>query len=212
MNWDVLNISGERVRSVSLPQSVYGLEMNEPLLHSIVKAFRANKRQGTHATKTRAFVSGGGKKPFRQKGTGEARQGTTRSPLMPGGAVCHGPQPRSYRHKLNQKMKRLALCVALSDKVRHKRLTLIDSWAIGEYRTKAILETLGALKHSHHKKVLISDERTDDFLYRSARNLHGVQVVHSSSLNVEDVLDCEALILSESALQVLEKRLNQAEV
>src|SRR3954471_1172662 len=104
MKWDVLNIKGEKVKSVELPDDIYGVDMNEAVLHSVVKAYQANRRQGTHATKTRAYVSGGGKKPFRQKGTGSARQGTSRSPLMPGGATLHGPQPRSYRQNITQRV------------------------------------------------------------------------------------------------------------
>lgn len=205
MKWDVVNLKGEKVKSIDLSDEIYAVEMNEAVLHSVVKAYQANKRQGTHATKTRSFVSGGGKKPFRQKGTGGARQGTSRSPLMPGGAVCHGPQPRSYRQDVNQKVKQLALRVALSDKIRHKRFVVVNDLTVVDYKTKYISSALKDLKQP--KTVLISDERKDDLLYKSARNLHGVEVIPSSALNAENVLRYESLILSESALLVLEQRL-----
>ena len=205
MKWDVVNLKGEKVKSIELSDEIYAVEMNEAVLHSVIKAYQANKRQGTHATKTRSLVSGGGKKPFRQKGTGGARQGSSRSPLMPGGATCHGPQPRSYRQDVNHKVKQLALRVALSDKIRHKRFVVVNDLAVVNYKTKYISSALKDLNQP--KTVLISDERKDDFLYKSARNLHGVEVVPSSVLNAENVLRYESLILSESALQVLEQRL-----
>jgi large subunit ribosomal protein L4 len=208
MKWDVLNIKGQKVKTVELPETIYGLEMNEAVLHSVVKSYRANRRQGTHATKTRSLVSGGGKKPFKQKGTGEARQGSTRSPLQPGGGVAHGPQPRSYTQDINQKTKQLALCVALSDKIRHNRLTIVDDFAIATYKTKNIISALETLSKPA-MGVLISDERKDDLLYKSARNIHGVEVVPSSVLNAENVLRYENIIISESALKVLEQRLNR---
>lgn len=207
MKWDVLNIKGQKVKTVELPEAIYGVQMNEHVLHTVVKAYQANRRQGTHATKTRALVSGGGKKPFKQKGTGGARQGTSRSPLMPGGAVCHGPQPRSYRQDVNHKTKLLALCVALSDKIRHNKLTIVDDFAVAECKTKQIVSALSTL--TLQKNVLITDERKDDLLYKSARNIHGVEVVPSSILNAENVLRYDNLVISESALRVLEQRLNR---
>lgn len=202
MKWDVINIKGEKVKEYDLPESIYGVDMNEAVLHSVVKAYRANRRQGTHATKTRSLVSGGGKKPFRQKGTGNARQGSSRSPLMPGGAVCHGPQPRDYRQQVNKKVRQLALKIALSDKVKHKKLILVDDFAITNYSTKHIV---GALK-VFSSNALLADERKDDFLYRSARNIHKVDAVLSSEMNAEQVLRHETLVLSETALKALEQR------
>lgn len=206
MKWDVINIEGKKVKSIDLPDEVYGLEMNEAVLHSVVKAYRANRRQGTHAVKTRAFVSGGGKKPFKQKGTGNARQGTSRSPLMPGGAVLHGPQPRDYTQHINHKVKQLALKVALSDKIRHKTLVIVDDFAVKSYSTKQVLQVLKNLGHQD-SKVLLSDSRSDDFLYRSSRNIHRVGTVPSAQVNAEDVLGHELLIISESAVQTLGQRL-----
>ena len=205
MQWEIVNSQGKKVKVVDIPSSIYGLTLKEPLLHSVVKAYAANRRQGTHATKTRSLVSGGGKKPFKQKGTGNARQGSSRSPLMPGGGTAHGPQPRDYRQGLNIKARKLALCVALSDKVRHQRLILIDDLKINSYGTKQVLATLDAVKAPG--KVLLADERRDDFLYRSARNIHRVQPLSASTLNAEDVLRSEFLVITENALASLEHRL-----
>ncbi len=118
MELQVHNIQGKAVKKIQLPEAIYAVEMNEALLHSVVKAYQANRRQGTHATKTRSLVSGGGKKPFKQKGTGGARAGSTRSPLQPGGGQLHGPQPRDYRQSVNKKIRQLALKIALSDKAK----------------------------------------------------------------------------------------------
>lgn len=204
MKWQVINIKGEKVREIDLPDDIYGLEMNEPVLHTVVKAQLANKRQGTHATKTRSMVSGSGKKPFRQKGTGGARQGCSRSPLMPGGAVTHGPQPRDYHQKVNAKVKQLALKVALSDKARHKKLYVVDDIAIQKYSTKQILSMFRNCQTGNN--TLIADDRKDDLLYKSARNIHGANAVGCSNLNAVDVLRHEALLLSESAAKSLQQR------
>lgn len=209
MKWEVVNIKGEKVKQIELPDEIYGVDMNESILHSVIKAYRANRRQGTHATKTRSLVSGGGRKPFRQKGTGNARQGSSRSPLMPGGATVHGPQPRSYRQGINQKMKRLALTVALSDKVRHNKLVLVDDFAINKYSTNHIVRSLAVL--SNDSTALLADERKDDYLYRSARNIHKVSSVLSSEMNAEDILRHEMIILSETALKALEQRFGGVE-
>lgn len=205
MKWDVVNIKGEKVGDCDLPEAIYSVGMNEALLHSVVKAYRANRRQGTHATKTRSLVSGGGKKPFRQKGTGGARQGSSRSPLMPGGATSHGPQPRDYRQGINAKVRQQALRIALSDKVRHQRLVLVDDFAISKYSTKHILGSLKAC--GTNLNALLADERKDDFLYRSARNIYRVNAISASEINAEDVLRHETLVLSATAVQALSQRL-----
>ena len=205
MKWQVINIKGEKVRDIELPDGIYAVDMNEPVLHTVVKAQLANKRQGTHATKTRSTVNGTGKKPFKQKGTGEARQGCFRSPLMPGGSVSHGPQPRDYRQKVNSKVKTLAMKVALSEKVRHDKLFVLDSIPLDGYSTKAILNLFSNCKTG--QKALIADDRPDDRLFKSARNIHGASTARSSNVNVVDVLGHEALILTEAALKSLQARL-----
>lgn len=204
MKLDVKNVSGETVGSVELPEAVFGVGMNEHVLHTVVKAYRANRRQGTHATKTRSLVSGTGKKPFRQKGTGSARQGTTRAPHMYHGAVVHGPQPRDYTQQINKKVKQLALKVALSEKVRHGKLVVVKDFEVGSYSTKSVLSALQAVTGS--KKALVSDERQDDVLYRSTRNIHGANCIKPAALNAENVLRHEHLVLSETALSALTQR------
>lgn len=212
MKWDVTNIDGEKIKTIELPEAIYGLEMNEGVLHSVVKAYQANKRQGTHATKTRSLVSGGGKKPFKQKGTGGARQGSSRSPLHPGGATVHGPQPRDYRQHINKKTKQLALKIALSEKVRHNKLFLVDDFGINSYNTKQIVKSLQVLsKGQAVRTTLLADERKDDFLYKSTRNIHGAVSLAPAAINAENVLRYEALILSETALAALHQRLQGEE-
>lgn len=205
MKWDVVNVRGEKVKTVDLPEAIYQVEMNESVLHTVVKAYQANRRQGTHATKTRAFVSGGSKKPFKQKGTGEARQGHGRSPLHPGGATSHGPQPRSYRQITNKKLRQLALRVALSDKCRHNKLIIVDDFAISKYNTKHIVGTIAAVKSS--ATALLSDERKDDYLYRSSRNIKGCAVIAPTDICAENVLRYESLIMTETALNAIQQRL-----
>lgn len=203
MKLDVKNIKGEVVKSIDLPDSIYNVEMNEHVLYLSTKAYLANKRQGTHATKTRSIVSGGGKKPFRQKGTGNARQGTTRAPHMPGGAVVHGPQPRDYRQKTNRKTRLLALKVGLSDKARHGKLVVLDDFSISEYSTKKIA---GSLKSLNINSAVLSDERKDDFLYKSASNLKGVSSKAPAEINAEDLLRHESIVISENGLNALNQR------
>jgi large subunit ribosomal protein L4 len=210
MKWDVTNIDGEKIRSIELPESIYGVEMNEGVLHSVIKAYQANKRQGTHATKTRSLVSGGGKKPFKQKGTGGARQGSSRSPLNPGGGTAHGPQPRDYRQAINKKTKQLALKIALSDKVRHNKLFLVDDFGINAYNTKHIIKALKAV--SNGRTTLLADERKDDFLYKSTRNIHGAVTLEPTAINAENVLRYEALVVSETALAALHQRFESEEI
>jgi large subunit ribosomal protein L4 len=208
MKWDVLNIKGEKVKSIDLPENIYNVEMNEAVLHSVVKAYQANRRQGTVATKTRSMVAGGSAKPFRQKGTGAARQGSGRSPLFPGGAIVHGPQPRNHRQGINKKVKQLALKVALSDKCRHNKLIVVDDFALAKFSTKQVLTTLAAVKAS--KTTLLSDERKDAFLCRSARNIEGTAAVAPQEVCALNVLRHETLIMSETALNALVQRLGSS--
>ena len=204
MQHDVVNVDGKKVGSVDLPETIFGREVDEHLLHLTVKAYRANRRQGTHSVKTRAFVSGGGKKPYRQKGTGNARQGSSRSANHVGGAVCHGPTPRSYRQKLNQKLKMNALCVALSEKLQSKRLVVLDDFSISSYKTKQVKSCLGNLKLT---SALLSDERKDDFLYKSSRNLYKVSAKAPYEINAEDLLRFDSFVVSLNGLKALQQRL-----
>jgi large subunit ribosomal protein L4 len=206
MELNVYNIEASKIKTIQVPDDIYNVEMNEAILHSVVKAYQANRRQGTHATKTKAFVSGGGKKPFKQKGTGGARQGSLRNPHMPGGGEAHGPQPRSYRQYTTKKARRLALKVALSDKVRHDRLIVVNDFAIEKYSTKQIRKLIENFKAT---KTLLADERKDDVLYKSARNLYGAKVLPPGEINAENVLRYEHLIISETALSSLAQRFQE---
>ncbi len=208
MELQVYNIEGKALRKITVPESIYGVEMNGGILHTVVKAYLANRRQGTHATKTKSFVSGGGKKPFKQKGTGGARQGSTRNPHMPGGGEAHGPQPRDYRQATNKKMRQLALKVALSDKARHGKLFVVDDFGIAKPSTKHVIKVIASLKAN---KALLADERKDDLLYKSTRNIHGAEALLPAELNAENVLRYESLIVSETALNALKQRLEGAE-
>ena len=205
---DIKDITGKNVRKLELPPAIFDVKPNPGLVHEVVVTLQANKRQGTHATKTRAFVSGGGKKPFRQKGTGNARQGSSRSPLMRGGAISHGPQPRSYHRHIPRKMRNMALRVVLSDRRRSGNLFIIDDILLTEYKTKKVVAFLNAFGVS---KTLLTDERKDDFLYRSVRNIYRTAVVSPLVLNVLDVVGHDSLIVSESGLQVISRRLSVGE-
>jgi large subunit ribosomal protein L4 len=204
MEIQVKDIQGKAVKKVSLLSDIFGVEMNEHVLHLVVKAYQANRRQGTHATKTKAMVAGGGKKPFKQKGTGEARQGSSRSPLNPGGGVSHGPQPRDYNEKINARTKQVALAVALSEKFRHSRLIVVDDFKVaGKPSTKHIVKALKAL---NAEKALVLDERKDDLLFRATRNIHGAACVAPSEVNAEHVLRYENFVISETGLNALQQR------
>jgi large subunit ribosomal protein L4 len=206
MRVEVKNIEGKAISAVELPEDIYGLEMNEHVLHLAVKAYRANKRQGTHMAKTRAFVSGGGKKPFKQKGTGGARQGSERSPNHVGGAVSHGPVPRCYRQKLNAKVRQLALKIALSDKVRNGKMVVVDDFKVSSYKTKHVK---GALSSLGVASALLADERKDDLLYKSARNIYKVSTKEPSELNAEDLLKHETFVISVNGLKALHQRFEE---
>lgn len=206
MKLDVKNIKGETVKGIEVPDSIYQVELNEHLIHSVVKGYRANKRQGTHATKTRSTVSGTGKKPFRQKGTGNARQGSNRGPHQEGGSVAHGPQPRDYSCKINKKSKQLAVKMVLSNKVNAGKFVVVEDFELSSFNTKQVAKTLESLGVSN---ALLSDERKDNFLYFSARNLKTANVKAPSELNAEDLLRYEAFVISENGLNALNQRLGE---
>jgi len=200
---DVKNIQGKAVKKLSLPAEIYGVELKDHVLHLAVKGYQANRRQGTHATKNRSLVSGGGKKPFKQKGTGNARQGSTRSPLNPGGGTLFGPQPRDYSQKINKKARQLALKMALSEKVRGGKLVIVDDFAIAKYNTKHVVNALSVLGV---KTALVSDSRKDDIMYKSTRNIHGAMYLAPAEFNAENVLRYDSLVISETAIAALNQR------
>ncbi|MCT2592247.1 50S ribosomal protein L4 [Streptomyces sp. N2-109] len=195
----VLSPTGEKAGSVELPESIFGVQVSIPLIHQVVTAQLAAARQGTHKTKTRGEVRGGGKKPYRQKGTGRARQGSTRAPQFVGGGVVHGPVPRDYSQRTPKKMKVAALRGALSDRARHDRVHVIEGVVEGDISTKAAKELLG--KVSEHKNVLLVAERSDEAAWRSARNLPQVHLLDPGQLNTYDVLVSDDVVFTKAAFE-----------
>ncbi|NVN50417.1 50S ribosomal protein L4 [Mycolicibacterium hippocampi] len=196
---DVRTPAGKKDGSVELPAELFDVEPNIALMHQVVVAQLAAKRQGTHSTKTRGEVSGGGKKPYRQKGTGRARQGSTRAPQFAGGGVVHGPQPRDYSQRTPKKMIAAALRGALSDRARNERIHAITELVAGQTpSTKSAKSFLATLTES--KKVLVVIGRADEVGAKSVRNLPGVHVISPDQLNTYDVLDADDVIFSVEAL------------
>ena len=201
---DVQTPAGKKDGSVELPAVLFDVEPNIALMHQVVTAQLAAKRQGTHATKTRAMVSGGGKKPYRQKGTGRARQGSTRAPQFTGGGVVHGPQPRDYSQRTPKKMIAAALRGALSDRARNDRIHAITELVSGQVPStksaKSFRATLLAENTAKNKKVLLVIGRADEVGAKSVRNLPGVHVISPDQLNTYDVLNADDVIFSVEAL------------
>jgi len=196
---DVKTPDGKKDGSVELPAELFDVEPNIALMHQVVTAQLAAARQGTHATKTRAMVSGGGKKPYRQKGTGRARQGSTRAPQFTGGGVVHGPQPRDYSQRTPKKMIAAALRSALSDRARNERIHAITELVAGQSpSTKSAKSFLSSL--TDNKKVLVVIGRSDVVSAKSVRNLPGVHVISPDQLNTYDVLNADDLVFSVEAL------------
>jgi large subunit ribosomal protein L4 len=201
---DVYDTNREAVGSIDLEATVFGVEVREHLFHAVVRYQLAKRRQGTHATKGRALISGGGKKPFRQKGTGRARAGTTRAPHWRGGGVVHGPHYRSHAHKLPKRTRRAALCAALSRRVEENKLTVFQSLALPEIKTRQVCDLLARFEMS---KVLLVTAGADDNLERSARNIPGVTVLQVAGVNVYDVLKHDHLAITVEAAAALVQRL-----
>jgi large subunit ribosomal protein L4 len=190
---------GKKDGSIELPAELFDVEPNIALMHQVVNAQRAAARQGTHATKTRAMVSGGGKKPYRQKGTGRARQGSTRAPQFKGGGVVHGPQPRDYSQRTPKKMIAAALRGALSDRARNERIHAVTELVSGQApSTKSAKSFLGSL--TARRKVLVVIGRTDEVGAKSVRNLPGVHILSPDQLNTYDVLNADDVVFSVEAL------------
>jgi len=202
-NVTVFDMAGNKQGEMELSATVFGAEINEPVLHSVVRAYLLNQRQGTQSTKTRAEVSGGGKKPWRQKGTGRARQGSTRSPQWVHGGIAFGPKPRSWKVSINKKVKRIAMQSALSAKVAENELVVVDSIATGEFKTKKIVEMLKAL--GADKKALIVLPEVDKFVVKSASNIEGVKTAIPGTLNVYDILKYDMFIVAKDAVKVIEE-------
>jgi len=200
---NVLNMQGASCGEIELSDAVFGAEVNVPVLHSVVRAYLLNQRQGTQSTLTRSEVSGGGRKPWRQKGTGRARQGSTRSPQWTHGGIALGPKPRLYKVSINKKVKKIAMRSALSSKVIDSELIVIDNIALDEYKTKKIAAFLSAV--GANGKTLIVTAEADQKVYRSAGNIPGVKATPVNALNVYDILNCDKLVIAKDAVARLEE-------
>lgn len=199
----VYDMAGKEVSSVELSDAVFGIEPNKVVMHSAVVAYLANQRQGTQSTKTRSEVSGGGKKPYRQKGTGRARQGSTRAPQWTHGGIALGPKPRDYRLSLNKKVRRLAIISALSSKVAENELVIVDNIALDEYKTKKMAAMLNSLD-AQGKSLIVTAEK-NDYVIKSAANLPGVQTALFNTINVYDILNCGKMVVSLDAVKKIEE-------
>ncbi|WP_165984426.1 50S ribosomal protein L4 [Streptomyces sp. YIM 98790] len=195
---DILSPAGEKTGTVELPAEIFDVQVSIPLIHQVVTAQLAAARQGTHKTKTRGEVRGGGRKPYRQKGTGRARQGSTRAPQFAGGGVVHGPVPRDYSQRTPKKMKAAALRGALTDRARHNRVHVVTGLVDGDISTKAARTLLG--KISGRKNVLLVAERSDEAAWLSARNLPQVHILEPGQLNTYDVLVSDDVVFTKAAL------------
>lgn len=200
---DVYDLKGKKVSDIELAESVFGIEPNENIVHSVLVNYLANQRQGTQSTKTRAEVSGGGRKPWRQKGTGRARQGSTRSPQWIKGGIALGPKPRSYRYTVNKKERRLAIKSILSSKVLEKELTVVDKLELKEIKTKTMAKALVDLK-VEGKTLIVLPESNKNVLM-SSRNIEGVKTINANNINVFDLLKYTNLILSVDTVKKLEE-------
>ena len=196
-------MAGKEVGEIALSEKVFGREVSEAVLHTAVRAFLMNQRQGTQSTLTRTEVSGGGKKPWKQKGTGHARQGSTRSPQWTHGGVALGPKPRSYRVTLNKATKRAALFSALSAKVQSGEMIVVDNITASEYKTKNMVAMLSALGAG--KKALIVLPEVNDCVIKSCANIEGVATTQWNTINVYDILNCDSFIVDKNAVAKIEE-------
>ncbi len=201
-NVSVYNMEGKEVGKIDLSDEVFGVEINEHLVHMAVVQQLANNRQGTQKAKTRAEVSGGGRKPWRQKGTGHARQGSIRAPQWKGGGVVFAPTPRDYSFKINKKEKRAALKSALTSKVQDKKLIVVDELKFDEIKTKKFVEVMNNL---NAKKALVVLNEKDDKVVLSARNVPNVQTALTNTINVYDVMKAGTVVLTRDAVKTIEE-------
>ena len=201
-NVSVYNIEGKEVGTIELNDAVFGVEVNEHLVHMAVVSQLANNRQGTQSAKTRSEVSGGGKKPWRQKGTGHARQGSTRAPQWTGGGVVFAPKPRDYSFKMNKKEKRIALLSALSSKVAESKIVVLDEFKMDEVKTKKFAEVMNNLKVN---KALVVVEGENKNIVLSGRNIPAVKVSATNEINTYDVLKYETLVVTKAAVEKIQE-------
>lgn len=199
----VFDMEGKKVSETELNDAVFGITPNEAVMHACVVNYLANQRQGTQSTLTRTEVTGGGRKPYRQKGTGHARQGSIRAPQWYHGGVALGPKPRSYRFSLNKKVRRLAMLSALSTKVQDETIRVVDTLSMEEFKTKTIVKMLAGL--GVNGKALIVTADADKRVYKSAANIPGVKAAAVNTLNVYDILNYDAFIVSKGAVAKIEE-------
>ena len=200
---DVYNMQGKKVSDVELNEAVFGIEPNENVVHSALVNYLANQRQGTQSTKTRAEVRGGGRKPWRQKGTGRARQGSIRAPQWIKGGIALGPKPRSYSYRINKKEKQLAIKSILSAKVLDNELTVVDKLELKETKTKIMAKALTDLKVEGKALIILADKNEN--VSRSSRNIEGVKTIELNTINVFDLLNCNKLVLPLNTVKKLEE-------
>jgi len=200
---DVYDIEGKKISSVDLKEEVFGIEPNEAVVHSVLVNFLANQRQGTQSTKTRAEVRGGGRKPWRQKGTGRARQGSIRAPQWIKGGIALGPKPRSYKYQVNRKEKRLAIKSCLSSKVLENQLTVVDNLSLKEIKTKDMVKALNNLKVEGKTLILLPEK--NETIQKSARNIEGVKTTLVNTINVYDLVKYNNLVVTLDTVKKLEE-------
>jgi large subunit ribosomal protein L4 len=199
--------ASDKARTVELPDAIFAAKVNVPLMHQVVVAQRAAARQGTHATKTRGMVRGGGRKPYRQKGTGRARQGSIRAPQFTGGGVVHGPQPRDYTQRVPKKMKMAALRGALSDRAANDRIYVVTNFVEGDVpRTKDALAVLGQVTEGADRNILVVTQSGDELTWKSLRNVPFVHLLAEDQLNTYDVLASDYVVFTEAALSAFVER------
>ena len=199
----VVNMAGESVGTMNLSDKVFAADINGAVLHAAVKRYLGNQRQGTQSTLTRSEVSGGGKKPWRQKGTGRARQGSTRSPQWTHGGIALGPKPRLYKTKINKKVARIAMFSALSSKVASEEMIVVDKIETSEFKTKTMVNMLSAVGAA--KKVLVVLAEKDEKVLGSFANIPGVKVAYTNTLNVYDILNCDSFVAAKAAVEKIEE-------
>ena len=199
----VLDMAGKKVSDIELNDAIFSIEPNISAMHLVVVGYLANQRQGTQSTKTRSEVSGGGKKPWRQKGTGRARQGSTRSPQWYHGGIALGPKPRTYGISINKKVKRLAMKSALSSKVAADEMLVLDSIKLDAIKTKEMAKMFAALEAN--KKVLVVLPENNEVIYKSIRNIEGAKVSTVNTLNVYDILNCDKIVVLKDAVTKIEE-------
>lgn len=200
---DVYNMEGKKVSDIELKQEIFGIEPNENIVHTALINYLANQRQGTGNTKTRAEVSGGGRKPWRQKGSGRARQGSIRAPQWYKGGVALGPKPRSFKYRINKKEKRLAIKSILSSKVLENELLVVDNLDLKEIKTKNMVKVLNNLKVEGKALIILPEKNLNT--QKSARNIEGIKTILINTINVYDLLNCNKLVLTVDAVKKIEE-------